>query len=182
MQGARAAASALAGCGFEIELLRLYAKGKISSFPAMALLGGLAAAVAAAWADFETALLWLFLYLGALGLASRAAAIFLEAGDSVKNPGRWRSTFVSFEALLGIVWAFWLVSVPGSQAAQGFALVLLLLAGAMHVTACAALPSAMAFALTPMTLAALAVLQPISLSGHALPLAILACAIQLYFM
>lgn len=182
MQGARMAASPLAGCSFEIELLRLFAKGKTSSFPTMALLGGLAAAVAAVWAGLEPALIWFLLYRCALGLACRAAARFLDAGDSVDDPGPWRRKFLSIEALLGTVWAFWLVSVPGNQAAQGYALVLLLLAGAMNVTACAALPSAMAFALTPMTLAALALLQPTSLSGHTLPLAILACAIQLYFM
>ena len=52
----------------------------------------------------------------------------------------------------------------------------------MNATISAAIPSAVAGALTPMTIATLSFLRPASFSDGTLPLIALACGTQLYFM
>jgi len=171
-------------CGFDVELLRLFAKGRRSSGPAMALLRAVAATAAAKWVAVDAVLIWLVLDFAALGVAYEIAGKFLDAEQSMISASRWRRKFVFAETLQGITWAVivWLVSQSGDPAARSYALVLLLLVGAMNATISAAIPSAVAGALTPMTLATLSFLRPASLSDGTLPLIALACGTQLYFM
>src|SRR5208282_1259909 len=137
--------------GFDIELLRLFAKGRRSSGPAMAGLGALAAAVATTWVAVDTVLLWLALDLGALLLASHFAGKVLAAEDSTPDTGRWRWTFIFAETLQGVTWAVlvWLISQSGDLDARSFVLVLLLLVAAMNATISASIPFAVTCALTP---------------------------------
>jgi len=101
--------SALSHYGFDIELLRLFAKGRRSSSPAMAGLGAVVAAVATTWVALDTALLWL----------------------TLDGAGRWRWKFIFAETFQGITWGLivWLIGQSGDPEARGFALVLLLLVG-----------------------------------------------------
>jgi two-component system cell cycle sensor histidine kinase PleC len=176
--------SASCECGFDVELLRLFAKGYRSSGPAMAVLRAVAAAAAATWVATNAVLIWLALDFAALGVAYRLAGKFLDAEVTMLDAGRWRRKFVFVETLQGIAWAavVWLVSQSGDPAARSYALVLLLLVAAMNATISAAIPSAVAGALTPMTLATLSFLRPASVSDGTLPLIALACGTQLYFM
>ena len=172
--------------GFDVELLRLFAKGRRSSGPAMAVLGAVAAAATAPWVAMDAVLIWLALALdvAALGVAYRIAGKFLDAEVTMLDARRWRRKFVFAETLQGIAWAaiVLLVSQSGDPAARSYALVLLLPVAAMNATISAAIPSAVAGALTPMTLATLSFLRPASVSDGSLPLIALACGTQLYFM
>jgi two-component system cell cycle sensor histidine kinase PleC len=171
-------------CGFDVELLRLFAKGRRSSGPAMAVLRAVAATAAAKWVAMDAVLIWIVLDFAALGATYRIAGKFLDAEETMLDTSRWRRKFVFAETLQGITWAVivWLVSQSGDPAARSYALVLLLLVAAMNATISAAIPSAVAGALTPMTLATLSFLRPASLSDGTLPLIALACGTQLYSM
>jgi two-component system, cell cycle sensor histidine kinase PleC len=113
---------------FDVELLRLFAKGRRSSGPAMAVLGGVASAAAATWVAIDAVLIWLALDFAALGVAYRIAGKFLDAEETMLDASRWRRKFVFAETLQGIAWAaiVWLVSQSGDPAARSYALVLLL--------------------------------------------------------
>ncbi|MGH6795805.1 MAG: sensor histidine kinase, partial [Methylocella sp.] len=130
----RPSASSLAG--FDIELLRLFANGRRSSGPAMAVLGGVAAAAAATWVAMDAVMIWLALDFAALGVAYLIAGKFLGAEEAMLDARRWRRKFVFAEALQGIAWAaiVWLVSQSGDPAARSYALVLLLPVAAMNAT------------------------------------------------
>jgi two-component system cell cycle sensor histidine kinase PleC len=115
-------ASASSHYGFDLELLRLFAKGRRSSGPAMAGLGALAAAVATTWVAVDTVLLWLTLDLGALLLASHFAGKVLGAEDSTLNARRWQRKFIFTEALQGVAWAVmvWFIGLRGLRRAASF--------------------------------------------------------------
>jgi two-component system, cell cycle sensor histidine kinase PleC len=168
----------------EVELLRLFAKGRRSSGPAMAVLRAVAAAAAATWVAMDAVLIWLALDFAALGVAYRIAGKFLVAEETMLDASRWRRKFVFAETLQGIAWAaiVWLVSEFGDPAARSYALVLLLLVAATNATISAPIPSAVVGTLTPMTLATLSFLRPASLADGTLPLIALACGTQLYIM
>jgi two-component system, cell cycle sensor histidine kinase PleC len=150
----------------------------------MAVLRTVAAAAAATWVAMDAIVIWLALDVAALGVSYRIAGKFLNAEETMRDVGRWRRKFVVAETLQGIAWAaiVWLVGQSGDPAARSYALVLLLLVAAMNATISAAIPSAVAGALTPMTLATLSFLRPASLSDGTLPLIALACGTQLYSM
>ena len=116
-------------CGFDVELLRLFAKGYRSSGAAMALLRAVSAAAAATWVATNAVLIWLALDFAALGMAYQLAGKFLDAEVTMLDASRWRRKFVFAETLQGIAWAaiVWLVSQSGDPAARSYALVLLLL-------------------------------------------------------
>jgi two-component system, cell cycle sensor histidine kinase PleC len=171
-------------CGYDIELLRLSAKGRRSSGPAMGLLGILAAAVAATSVSWHEAVAWLACDIAALAVAYWLAGTLLSATEIMLDARRRRCIFILIETLQGVIWAafVWLISGSGDPAAQSFALILLLLVAAMDATITSSTPSAVAGALTPMTLATLSFLRSMSHSDGTLPLIGLACASQLYFM
>ena len=120
-------ASASSHYGFDLELLRLFAKGRRSSGPAMAGLGVLAAAVATTWVAVDTVLLWLALDLGALFLGSHFAGKVLAADDSTLNARRWQWKFIFTEALQGVAWAVmvWFIGQSGDSDTRSFVLVVL---------------------------------------------------------
>ncbi|HEY8032113.1 MAG TPA: ATP-binding protein [Methylocella sp.] len=176
--------SASSKCGLDDELLRLFAKGRRSSGPALAVLGGVAAVASAKWVAINTVLIWLALDFSALGVAYRIAGKLLDAGETILDASHWRRKFVVAEMLQGIAWAaiIWLVSQSGDPASSSFAFILFLLVAAMNAAISAAIPSAVAGALTPMTFATLSFLRPASLSDGTLPVIALASGTQLYFM
>jgi len=177
-------ASASYHYGFDLELLRLFAKGRRSSGLAMAGLGALAAAVATTWVAVDKVLLWLALDLGALLLASHFAGKVLAAEDSTLNARRWQRKFIFTEALQGVAWAVmvWFIGQSGDSDARSFVLVLFLLVAAMNATISASIPFTLTCALAPMTLAILGFLCSASPSNGTYALIALVCGTQLYFM
>ncbi len=169
---------------FDIALLRLFAKGRRSSGPAMAALSGVVAAIAATWVPVEAVLAWLCANVAALSLVHRLAGKFLEIPCADIDVHRQRRNFIIAETAQGVIWAIivCLVSQAGDPAARTSALVMLLLVAAVNATVTASLPTAVYGALTPMALTIAIFLRPTGFSDGALPLIALAFGTQLYFM
>lgn len=169
---------------FDVALLRLFAKGRRSSAPAMAAVSGVVAAIAAAWAPAEAVFAWLCVEIAALSLSHRLAGRFLETAPAAVDVNRWRGNFVAAETIQGVVWAvvICLIGQAGDPAARTAALVMLLLLAAANATVTASIPAAVYGALTPMALTIVMFLRPTSLSDGTLPLIGLAFGTQLYFM
>jgi two-component system cell cycle sensor histidine kinase PleC len=169
---------------FDIALLRLFAKARRSSGPAMAALSGVAAAVAASWVAVDAVLAWLCANVAALGLACHLAGKFLDAPGKSVDVRRQRRNFILAETAQGAVWAVivCLVSQAGDPTARISALAMLLLVAAANATVTASIPAAVCGALTPMALTIALFLRPTSLSDGTLPLIGLAFGTQLYFM
>lgn len=181
---AKLAASLLPRYGFEFELLRLFAKGRRSSTPAMAGLGVVVAGCSTFWVPADRVILWFLFYCLTLYLAFRFAGRLLAAEDGVLDIHRWRRKFIFIETFQGVAWGMilWLIGEAGNPEARGFALVLLLLIAAMNATTSASIPAAVASALTPMTLAILSFLYAANCSPTTLGLIALAFGTQFYFM
>jgi two-component system cell cycle sensor histidine kinase PleC len=169
---------------FDIELLRLFAEGRKSSIAAMAGLAVAIAAITATWVNAKALALWLGLETVALTLVFALAVTFPRKQNNAVNFDRWRRNFILAETFQGIVWAqiVALVSNAEDPAARTFALVILLLVGAMNATITASIPVAVYAGLMPMTMAMLGFLWPTSLHDATLPLTALACAVLLYFV
>jgi two-component system cell cycle sensor histidine kinase PleC len=170
--------------GFDVELLRLFAKGRRSSGPAMAVLGGVVATVATTWIAMDAVLIWLAFDFAALGVAYRNAGKFLDTEEITFEVSRWSRKFVFAETLQGFAWAaiVWLVGQSGDPDARSFALVLLLLVAAMNTTISASFPSAMTGALTPMTVTILGFLCSASFTNGNLSMIEVVSGAQAYFM
>jgi hypothetical protein len=136
----RPSASQFCEYAFELELLRLSARGRRSSGLALAVLSALAGVVAARYAAW----IWLVSDASAVGTAYLFAGKLLDADEGHCAIRRWRWIFVSAETLQGILWAVivWLISEYGDPAARSFSIVLFLLVAAMNATISAAIPSA----------------------------------------
>ncbi len=170
--------------GLDIELLRLFAKGLKSAALAQTLLALVSATVATTWAPGEAASIWLAFDLAALGCTLWLARHFIERADSLPDAGRWRSLFILAEVLKGITWAAaaLLIGASGDLVAQSFVLLLFSLAAAITATTLASIPAAVTGAVMPTILASLVFLRQASLCSGTLPLMVLACGTQLYFM
>jgi len=169
---------------FDIALLRLFAKGRRSSGPAMAALSGVVAAIAATWVAVDAVLAWLCVNVAALSLAYRLAGKFLDAPCADIDVNRQRRNFIIAETVQGVIWAtiVCLVSRADDPAARTSALIMLLLVAAVNATVISSIPAAVYGALTPMALTIAIFLRPTSLWDGAMPLIALAFGTQVYFM
>ncbi|HTV32945.1 MAG TPA: HAMP domain-containing sensor histidine kinase [Methylocella sp.] len=176
-------ASWLPRYGFEFELLRLFAKGRRSSTPAMLGLGTVVAGCSTYWVAADRVILWLFFYCLSLYLAFRFAGQLLAVEDGL-DIHHWRRKFIFIETFQGAAWAtiLWLIGETGNPEAHGFALVLLLLIAAMNATTSSSIPIAVACSLTPMTLAILSFPCAPNCSPTVLGLVAIAFGTQFYFM
>jgi hypothetical protein len=84
------ASSALSQYGFDVELVRLFARGRRSSAPATAGLGAVAAAVATTWVPLDKVMIWIALDAAALFVTYQFAGGFLAGDASKLDPARWR--------------------------------------------------------------------------------------------
>lgn len=168
----------------DLELLRLFARGRRSSAIAMAGLSGVVAAIAASWVDIHIIMVWLSLDIAAIGLARQLTGKFLKTASISIDVARWRRRFILAEAAQGVIWAMilMLISMAGDPAARICVLVLLLLIAAMNATITASIPGAVYGALAPMALAILAFLRPTSFADGTFTLIALGFGTQLYFV
>ena len=168
----------------DVEVLRLFARGRKSSGPAMAALSCIFAALAASWIPFEAIAFWLALDVAALSLGFGLAAKFLDEAQKTLDARRWRRNFLIVETLQGMVWAILvgLVARSGGSAAHTFCIVVLLLIAAMNTRVTAPIPACVFASLTPVTLAIIAILGSAGLADEQLPFIALACATQVYFL
>jgi two-component system cell cycle sensor histidine kinase PleC len=175
-----------AGAGnivFDIELLRLYAKGRCDAILPQFLLTVAVAAMTTQWAPLSLVVAWLGAVLGALSICWALAFRFLRLDRAAQIAGRWQARFTFAEAANGFAWSAFAVLMSGVSDpwATTYVMVVFMLAAAIHAVVTAFLPVAVYAALAPNALAILMYMRPTSLYGPIAPLALLACGTLLYF-
>ena len=169
---------------FDLELLRLYAQRRRAALPGLALLSVALAFVALHWTPLPGLLVWVGLVCGALLFVSCLVARFLARAEVDISPKRWARLFALAELVLGTSFALIVLLAWNRHEPQAatFMLVALLLVAAMNATVTATVPAAVYAGLAPMTLAILAVLRPVGLTGNDWLIAVLALGTLVYFV
>ncbi len=169
---------------FDIELLRLYAEGRIAAILPQIMLSQAIAAMTTLWLPTFFVLVWLGVALSALGLACALAYRFLRLDKAEINARAWYARFVVAEGINGAAWASFAVLMIGVKDAWAttYVMVVFMLAGAIHTVVAALIPAAVYALLTPLALAVMLYMWPTTLQGPVAPLTLLACATLLYFV
>ena len=169
---------------FDVELLRLYAKGRKSSGLMMSMACLAIALIAIAWTSIGNILIWMSLVVAGLAFIYPMASRLLELPAAEVNVQKWRRQVIIAETLQSCLWAGIVVLVLQSPDpnARAFVLIVLLLLGAMSAMTTAPVPGAVYAALAPFTIAiALAVWPTLDDANH-LMLLTLTYAVLLYFI
>ncbi len=140
---------------FDVELLRLYARSRRAAILPQSLLSLAVAAMTARWLPVTLVGAWLALELSSLALGGVLAQRFLKRDNAEENPRQWKTRFIFAAATDGFAWAAFALLMRGvdSPWATAFAMVVLMLAGAIHTVVEALVPEAVYAALTPNALA-----------------------------
>lgn len=169
---------------FDVELLRLYAKGRKSSGLMMSMACLAIALIAIAWTSIGNILIWMSLVVAGLAFIYPMASRLLELPAAEVNVQKWRRQVIIAETLQSCLWAGIVVLVlqTPDPNARAFVLIVLLLLGAMSAMTTAPVPGAVYAALAPFTIAiALAVWPTLDDANH-LMLLTLTYAVLLYFI
>ena len=168
---------------FDVELLRIFAERHRAAAPVAGVLTLAAAAVSLLWVPVSVAATWAAFLCAATLVLARTVAGFQADTEAATRHGRWRRRFTLAELFRGCAWAgVSLVMVRVTDdTAHTYALFVLLLAGATSALLSAGVPMAVYASLGPITAAIVVLAAP--LSGHvSLPLLILACGAQIFFI
>jgi two-component system cell cycle sensor histidine kinase PleC len=177
-----------AGAGnvqFDIELLRLYAEGRLAALLPQIMLSQAIAAMTTLWnLPTPLVLLWLCFTLSAMALACLLARRFLKLDRAELDARVWYARFVAAEAVNGVAWASFALLMAGvaDQWATTYVMVVIMLAAAIHTVVAAFVPGAVYAVLTPLAAGVVFYMAPTSLQGPVAPLTLLACATLLYFV
>ena len=168
---------------FDLELLRFYAQSHLSASPAMMLLAFGISCLSTVWMSALDAIIWMSLLTTGFALTRRSVTRFLALSESEIDPKIWRRKFVLAEVIQGLLWSFLVVLLlnQADPAARTFVLFVFLLVTAMTAMVAASLPSAVYGGLIPLTGAIVIFLLPTE-GLESLPLTIMACGAQLYFI
>jgi two-component system, cell cycle sensor histidine kinase PleC len=175
-----------AGAGnivFDLELLRLYAKGRKDAILPQFLLSVAVASTTTQWAPLGLVAAWLAAVLLALAFGWTLANRFLRQDNAAQRARNWQARFIAAEAANGLAWASFALLMSGATDpwATTYVMVVFLLAAAIHTVVTAFLPAAVYAALAPNALAIMLYMRPTSLFGPVLPLTLLACGTLFYF-
>ena len=177
-----------AGAGnvhFDIELLRLYAEGRLAALLPQIMLSQAIAAMTTLWSlPTPLVLLWLCFTLSAMALACLLARRFLKLDRAEIDARVWYARFVAAEAVNGVAWASFALLMAGvaDQWATTYVMVVIMLAAAIHTVVSAFVPGAVYAVLTPLAAGVVFYMAPTTLQGPVAPLTLLACATLLYFV
>lgn len=169
---------------FDVELLRLYAKGRCEAILPQFLLSLAVAAMTTLWAAPVLLVgVWLGVTLSALWLGWALALRFLRPDKGATSARHWQARFIFAETANGFAWASFALLMSGVSDpwATTYVMFVVMFAAAIHAVVTAFLPAAVYAALAPNALAILLYLRPTSLHGPVLSLAALACGTLLYF-
>ena len=168
---------------FDVELLRLYCKGRKEAIVPQALLSLAVAAMTLLWMPLSLVGIWLVGVLSVLGLGWALADRFLRQGDGAQKARNWQARFICVEAANGLAWSSFALLMSGVSDpwATTYVMVVFMLAAAIHTVVTAFLPAAVYAALAPNALAIILYMRPTSLSGPIAPLTLLACGTLFYF-
>ena len=179
----RVTSSGAGNVRFDVELLRLYARNRRAAILPQSLLSLAVAAMTARWLPVTLVGAWLALELCSLALGGVLAQSFLERDKTQQNPRHWKARFTFAAAMDGFAWAAFVLLMRGvdSPWATAFAMVVLMLAGAIHTVVEAFIPEAVYAALTPNALAMILYLRPTSVVDPKASLTLLVCSTLIYF-
>lgn len=179
----RVTSSGAGNVRFDVELLRLYARNRRAAILPQSLLSLAVAAMTARWLPVTLVGAWLALELCSLALGGVLAQSFLDRDKTQQNPRHWKARFTFAAAMDGFAWAAFALLMRGvdSPWATAFAMVVLMLAGAIHTVVEAFIPEAVYAALTPNALAMILYLRPTSVVDPKASLTLLVCSTLIYF-
>ncbi|MGO8737990.1 sensor histidine kinase [Rhodoblastus sp.] len=168
---------------FDVELLRLHARSRRAAILPQGLLSLAVAAMTAHWLPATLVGIWLALAFSSLGLGGGLALRFLKHDKTEQNPRQWKTRFVLAAAIDGSAWAAFALLIRGvpSPWATAFAMVVLMLAGAIHTVVEAFVPEAVTAALIPNAMAMILYLRPRGFVDPNASLTLLVCATLFYF-
>lgn len=168
---------------FDLELLRTFAQSRVTSVPALTLVGLVVSIISFVWTPGVDVFIWLALICACQLICYSAARRLLEAPEPSIDVGYWRRRFVATEFCQGLGWAMLAalyLHVPDTTA-RVFVLFALMLVGAMMSLVSATVPLAVYAGLAPTSVA---VVLFMSAAGqeHAWPISIIAIGAQFFFL
>ena len=169
---------------FDIELLRLYAEGRLAAILPQIMLSQAIAAMTTLWVPTLFVMVWLCFTLSALALACLLARRFLKRERAELDVRAWYARFTIAEAANGAAWASFAILMRGQADhwATTYVMVVFMLAAAIHTVFAAFVPGAVYAVLAPLAAGVVFYMAPNSLQGPVAPLTLLACATLLYFV
>ncbi|HUO55178.1 MAG TPA: HAMP domain-containing sensor histidine kinase [Rhodoblastus sp.] len=169
--------------GFDIELQRLYAKGRCDAILPQVLLNIAVASMTARWLPLTLVGAWLALVLSALVLSWVTALRFLRQDRAEQKIRGWQPRFIFAEAANGFAWATFALLMGGVNDPWGtaYVMVVFMLSAAIHTVVAAFLPGAVYAALAPNALAIVLYMHPTGFDSESAPLTLIGCATLLYF-
>ncbi|MDB5572785.1 MAG: two-component sensor histidine kinase [Hyphomicrobiales bacterium] len=166
---------------FDVQLVRLFAEGRVNASLYLLALACAVGAVARLWLSAKHVSIWLCLLAFSLAVSWALARQVLRLPESKLNPTVWKRLFQIAETIQGVVWTTLialLLNVPDENA-RDFVFFVLMLISAVNTLSGAALPSVIYGALLPVA-GAVAIIAQMGLSF--VPLALMALAAQGYFV
>jgi two-component system, cell cycle sensor histidine kinase PleC len=166
---------------FDYELLRLFARNRLSASLVILLLVGAVGFLSSIWVGAITAGTWTSAVLVIHAIIITKCRQFLAEPANAVNGRAWRMRFIILDLLFGLAWMFILIHPVGVEDSTGtFMLFIMLLVVALSSTLAASVPMAMIAATTPVSAA---VALDFALRGTLQDyiLAILAVTAQCYF-
>jgi two-component system cell cycle sensor histidine kinase PleC len=166
---------------FDYELLRLFARNRISASLAVVPLVVTVGFLSGVWTNVTTASAWTAGVLAVHGVIAHQCQRFLAQSPGSVNLRAWRIRFIALDFVFGIAWMLNVVTVVGGHEAAGtFMLFLMLLMVAVSSMLASSLPVAVLAATMPVTTA---VVVDFILRGdiHSYILIAMAVTAQIYF-
>ncbi|MCW2283740.1 two-component system cell cycle sensor histidine kinase PleC [Rhodoblastus acidophilus] len=175
-----------AGAGnvnFDIELLRLYAEGRLAAIVPQIMLCLAIGAMTTLWVPTLAVFVWLCFTLCALALACLLARRFLKLDRGERDARAWYARFTVAEGVNGVAWASLALLMAGvnDHWATTYVMVVFMLAAGIHTVVAAFAPAAVFAVLAPLAAGVVFYMAPTTLQGPVAPLTLLACSTLLYF-
>ncbi len=168
---------------FDVELVRLAARARMSTTPVVAAITLIISATATIWVQPGRVLVWTSLVFIGLLILYGLAKIFLGKTDVEAKIKVWRLRFILAEVLVDSIWALIaaLLHNTADPAARTFVIFVLLLASAVTVLLTSTVPFAAYAGLLPLTLGIVVFMEP-KFGFDTLPLTFLIAAAQVFFI
>jgi two-component system, cell cycle sensor histidine kinase PleC len=139
---------------FDYELLRQYAKTRISASLVILLLVGAVGLLSGLWTGAVTAAVWTASVLVIHAVFITKCSQFLKEAPTQTHLRAWRLRFVALDMFFGLAWMFLLLKYAGpDESSRTFMLFVMLLVVAVSSMLASSLPIAVFAATTPVTLA-----------------------------
>ena len=168
---------------FDLELLRAFAQSRMTSAPALALVGLVVSIMSFVWTPGVDVFVWLALVWACQLICYSTAKTLLNTPDAKIDVGHWRLRFITTEFCQGVGWAMLtalFIHVPDTTA-RVFVLFALMLIGAIMSLVSCSVPFAVYAGMAPTTAAVALYMHPVW-REQAWPIAVIALGAQFFFL